>query len=48
MLDFIRENIANIVISAVLIVVVASIIISLVKKRKRTGSISCGCDWTGA
>jgi hypothetical protein len=44
MLAFISENIANIIISAVLLVVIAFIILSLIKKKKRSGSISCGCN----
>jgi hypothetical protein len=44
MLAFISENIANIIISAVLLIVIACIILSLIKKKKRTGSINCSCN----
>lgn len=44
MLAFIRENIANIIISAVLLCVIACIILSLIKRKKRSGSINCGCS----
>ena len=42
MLAWLSENIATIIICAVLIAVVAAIIVSMVKNRKK-GEPSCGC-----
>lgn len=42
MLTWISENIANIIICAVLIAVVAAIIVSMIRNKKK-GKSSCGC-----
>lgn len=42
MLAWIYENIATIIISAILIAVVAAIIIGMVRNKKK-GKSSCGC-----
>ena len=42
MLTWIKANLATVIISAVLIVIVAAIIVSIVKD-KRCGKSSCGC-----
>ena len=42
MLAWISENIANIIICAVLIAVVAAIIVSMIRNKKK-GKSSCGC-----
>ena len=42
MLAFISDNIATIIICAVLIAAVAAIIVGMVKNRKK-GKSSCGC-----
>ena len=42
MLAWISENIATIIISAVLTLVVAAIVISMIKNKKK-GKSSCGC-----
>lgn len=42
MLAWLCENIASIIICAVLIAVVAAIIVSMIKNRKK-GKSSCGC-----
>lgn len=44
MVDFIKENFATIVISALLLAAVISILINLVKKRKSGKSIGCDCE----
>ena len=45
MLAWITENIATIIICAVLIAVVAAIVISMIKNKKK-GKSSCGCGCT--
>ena len=45
MLAWISENIATIIICAVLIAIVGSIIIGMIRNRKR-GKSSCGCGCT--
>ncbi len=42
MLTWIKANLATVIISAVLIVIVAAIIVSIVKDKRR-GKSSCGC-----
>lgn len=42
MLTWLMENMATIIISAVLVLVVAAIIVSMVRS-KRKGKSSCGC-----
>ncbi|MGN1408960.1 MAG: FeoB-associated Cys-rich membrane protein [Eubacteriales bacterium] len=42
MLTWISENIANIIICAVLIAIVAGIIVNMVRNKKN-GKSSCGC-----
>ena len=42
MLAWLTENISTIIICAVLVAVVAAIIVSMVKNRKK-GKFSCGC-----
>lgn len=42
MLTWIKANLATVIISAVLLVIVAAIIVSIVKD-KRHGKSSCGC-----
>ena len=42
MLAWLRENIATIIICAVLIAVVSAIIVSMIKNKKK-GKSSCGC-----
>lgn len=46
MLTWIMENMATIIISAVLIVVVAVVIASMVRGKRR-GKSSCGCGCAG-
>lgn len=46
MLTWLMENMATIIISAVLIFVVAAIIVSMVR-GKRKGKSSCGCGCAG-
>lgn len=46
MLTWIMENMATIIISAVLIFVVAAVIASMVRS-KRKGKSSCGCGCAG-
>ncbi|HOP71637.1 FeoB-associated Cys-rich membrane protein [Thermoclostridium caenicola] len=43
MLQFIADNIANIVIVALLLAAVIGIIASMAKKKAKGQSISCGC-----
>ena len=45
MLTWLSQNIANIIICAVLIAIVAAIIINMVKNKKK-GKSSCGCGCT--
>ncbi len=42
MLTWIKANLATVIISAVLLVIVAAIIVSIVKDKRR-GKSSCGC-----
>lgn len=42
MLIWIKANLATVIISAVLLVIVAAIIVSIVKDKRR-GKSSCGC-----
>lgn len=42
MLTWIKANFATVIISAVLLVIVAAIIVSIVKDKRR-GKSSCGC-----
>lgn len=42
MLTWIKANLATIIITAVLLVIVAAIIVSIVKDKRR-GKSSCGC-----
>ena len=46
MLAFISDNIATVIICAVLIAVVAAIIVGMAKNRKK-GKSSCGCGCAG-
>ncbi|MEZ3507069.1 MAG: FeoB-associated Cys-rich membrane protein [Lachnospiraceae bacterium] len=46
MLTWLMENMATIIISAVLVLVVAAIIVSMVRS-KRKGKSSCGCGCAG-
>ena len=46
MLAFISDNIATVIICAVLIAVVAAIIVGMAKYRKK-GKSSCGCGCAG-
>ena len=46
MLAWFMENMATIIISAVLVLVVAAIIVSMVR-GKRKGKSSCGCGCAG-
>ena len=46
MLIWIMENMATIIISAVLVFVVAAILVSM-KRGKRKGKSSCGCGCAG-
>ena len=46
MLAWLLENMATVIICAVLIAVVAAIIVSMVKNRKK-GKFSCGCGCAG-
>ncbi len=46
MLTWLMENMATIIISAVLVLVVAAIIVSMVR-GKRKGKSSCGCGCAG-
>ena len=43
MFDWIAQNLGTLLISAVLIAIVTSIIISLIRQNKR-GKSSCGCN----
>ena len=43
MFDWIAQNLGTLLISAVLIAIVTSIIISLIRQKKR-GKSSCGCN----
>ena len=43
MFDWIAQNLGTLLISAVLIAIVTSIIISLIRQKKR-GRSSCGCN----
>ena len=43
MFDWIAQNLGTLLISAVLIAIVTSIIISLIRQKKR-GESSCGCN----
>lgn len=43
MLQFLSDNLANILISAGLLAIVVLIVANLVKKRKSGKSASCGC-----
>ena len=45
MLAWLTENIATIIICAVLIAVVSAIIVSMIKNKKK-GKSSCGCGCT--
>ncbi len=46
MLTWLMENMATIIISAVLVLVVAAILVSMVR-GKRKGKSSCGCGCAG-
>ena len=46
MLAFISDNIATVIICAVLIAAVTAIIVGMVKNRKK-GKSSCGCGCSG-
>ena len=46
MIAFISDNIATVIICAVLIAVVAAIIVGMAKNRKK-GKSSCGCGCAG-
>lgn len=46
MLTWLMENMATIIISAVLVFVVAAILVSM-KRGKRKGKSSCGCGCAG-
>ena len=46
MLTWIMENMATIIISAVLIIMVAAVIASMVRSKRR-GKSSCGCGCAG-
>lgn len=46
MLAWLMENMATIIISAVLVFVVAAILVSM-KRGKRKGKSSCGCGCAG-
>ena len=46
MLTWLMENMATIIISAVLVLVVAAILVSMVRS-KRKGKSSCGCGCAG-
>ena len=46
MLTWLMENMATIIISAVLVLVVAAIIVSMVRS-KRKGKSACGCGYAG-
>lgn len=43
MLTWISENIGTIIICAVLVAIVAAIIVSMVKKKRRGQSMVCNC-----
>jgi len=47
MLQFITDNLANILIVAGLLAIVALIVANMVKKRKSGKSVSCGCGCDG-
>ena len=47
MLAFIAENLATILISALLLAVVAGIVAGMVKKKKSGKSAVCGCGCAG-
>ena len=42
MLNFLAANLGNIIVSAILILMVALVIVSLVRKKKK-GQTTCGC-----
>lgn len=46
MLIWIMENLATIIISAILLIIVAAIIVGMVRS-KRKGKSSCGCGCAG-
>lgn len=46
MLMWIMENMATILVSAVLIIIVAAVIVSMVRGKKQ-GKSSCGCGCAG-
>ncbi len=46
MLTWIMENMATIIISAILIVMVTAVIASMIRSRRR-GKSSCGCGCAG-
>lgn len=46
MLTWLMENMATIIISAVLVLVVAAIIVSMIRSKKK-GKSSCGCGCAG-
>ncbi len=46
MLTWLMENMATIIISAVLVLVVAAILVSMIR-GKRKGKSSCGCGCAG-
>ena len=47
MIAFISENLANILITAVILVVVVGVLISLIKKKMNGKSVGCGCSCDG-
>lgn len=44
MLDFISQNIANILIGAGILTVIVLIVVNLIKGKKNGKSAGCGCD----
>ena len=47
MLEFIMENGATLLISAILLAVVAMIVLNLIKKKKSGKSVGCSCSCDG-
>ena len=44
-MDFLRENLATIIIGLVLFIIITAIVVNLIKKRKKgKNSCGCGCD----
>jgi len=43
MVNFLAQNLANIVIGALLVAIIAAISVNLIKKKKSGKSVGCGC-----